>query len=130
MIGEGDITWGLKTNASWLYIDQNTGILSGTPPNDQPGEFWVNVSVDDGLGGQDFSYYTLMIIDFNDDPVITTTPIVSAIEDQPYSIKWLATDQDPVLKIFSWSLHTNAYWLKLDRDYLNGTPENSDVGNY
>jgi hypothetical protein len=53
------LTWILATNASWLSIDAGTGILSGTPASS--GTFWVNVTVSDGNGGVDWSYFNLTV---------------------------------------------------------------------
>ena len=40
--------------------------LSGTPQTVNVGRFWVNVSVDDGNGGKDWSNYTLAVLFDND----------------------------------------------------------------
>ena len=60
--GQGTITWHLKTNASsWLKIDPMTGIVKGTPGNDQVGTHFVNVSVDDGNEGWGWTNFTLIL---------------------------------------------------------------------
>ena len=57
--GQGTITWHLRTNAtSWLFINSSTGYLSGKPANEDVGKYYVNVSVDDGNGGWDYSNFT------------------------------------------------------------------------
>jgi hypothetical protein len=60
---QGIITWSLKTNATtWLNIDSTTGVLSGTPMDLDMGSYWVNVSVDDGIGGTDSTNFTLIVL--------------------------------------------------------------------
>ena len=67
---EGDtLTWSLDTNATFLSIASDTGVLSGTPVNADVGSYWVNVSVDDGNDGYDFSNFILTVINVNDPPV-------------------------------------------------------------
>jgi hypothetical protein len=126
--GSGNVTWKLDTDASWLEVNKTTGVLFGTPPNNQPGTHSVKVTVFDGNGGTDFRTFTITVTDINDDPVITTSPQVTCPEDVLYYVLFTATDADPVTTVFSWSLDTNASWLTLDGSYLHGTPDESQVG--
>jgi len=45
------LTWSLVTNAGFLSIESNSGVLSGTPYNYDVGIYYVNITVDDGNGG-------------------------------------------------------------------------------
>ncbi|MCK5560002.1 MAG: hypothetical protein KAJ51_05390, partial [Thermoplasmata archaeon] len=126
--------WSMDTNAtSWLDIDSITGIISGRPSNDDVGEYWVNVSVDDGDSGLDFSNYTLIVLNVNDPPEITTEDVLEAPVNKLYEVDYNATDIDsPQLKL-KWSVYTNATsWLEMDYDtgVLSGTPIISDLGWY
>ena len=67
---QGNITWHLATNATWLSINTTTGILNGTPTNDDVGVHSVNVSVSDGNGGWDGTDYYLSVNNVNDPPVL------------------------------------------------------------
>jgi hypothetical protein len=59
---QGPLTWNLDTNATtWLGIDSVTGELSGTPTNLHVGSYWVNISIDDGNGGTDSTYFILTV---------------------------------------------------------------------
>jgi hypothetical protein len=58
----GTPTWSLKTNATFLSIVPETGVLSGTPTNADVRSYYVNVSVSDGNGGSDYSNFTLTVI--------------------------------------------------------------------
>jgi len=68
------LTWSLVTNAGFLSIDPDTGVLSGTPENSHVGSYYVNVSVDDGNGGSDFSNFTLVVSNVNDPPNAPSNP--------------------------------------------------------
>jgi parallel beta-helix repeat protein len=60
------LSWYLNTNASFLSIVLSTGVLSGTPTNADLGTFWVNVTVDDGNGGTDWTNFTLTVDNVNE----------------------------------------------------------------
>ncbi len=124
--------WILSTNASWLNLDDSTGVLSGTPTNNDVGTYWVNVTVDDWNEGIDRHNFTLTVINVNDPPYITTTDVTTATEDELYSVDYNATDIDPTFDILSWSLVTNAEWLSINSitGMLTGTPTNDDVDTF
>jgi hypothetical protein len=128
--GQGNIVYSLLTNATWLNLDQISGLLSGTPDNSHVGWYWVNVSVVDGNGGSDFRNYSLTVEDVNDPPVITTSNLEYSSEDFSYSVDYNFTDVDDDSVI--WQLITNASWLFLHplTGELSGTPRNDDVGWY
>ena len=56
--------WELKTNATWLNIDEN-GKLYGTPTKNDIGSYWVNITVIDNGTPQlfDYSNFTLTVVD-------------------------------------------------------------------
>ncbi|MEW5936266.1 MAG: putative Ig domain-containing protein [Candidatus Thermoplasmatota archaeon] len=61
---DGDtLTWSISYTDTdgWLTINPGTGVLSGTPDNSDVGTWIVNVTVDDGNGGIDWSNFTLVI---------------------------------------------------------------------
>ncbi len=125
--------WSLDTNAtSWLDIDSTTGIISGIPINNDVGEYWVNVSVDDDDKGLTFNNFTLIVLNVNDRPEIITEDELLANVNILYMVDYNATDIDRPLSQFTWSLNTNATWLDLDSStgVLSGTPTNSDLGWY
>ena len=130
---EGIITWHLKTNASgWLSINSSTGYLAGTPLNKDVGKYYVNVSVDDENGGWAYSNFTLMVVNINDAPVITSKDNGTAYQDIPYSVQYTAQDVD-IGDVLTWNLETNAgNWLHINSitGLLSGTPTNDDVGTY
>jgi hypothetical protein len=127
--GQGTITWSVSSDThDWLEIDHTTGILSGTPSNRHVGGAWVNVTVRDDHNGIGWKNFTLTVNNTNDVPVITTTDVLNATEDKPYSVTYQASDEDGDTII--WSITSDATWLDLDTatGELSGTPTNDDVG--
>ncbi len=117
--------WVINTNASWLTIDNLTGLIEGTPTNDDIGSYWVNVTAFDGNGAWDTHNFTLNAINvplmiMNEDVNITQ-------EDNWYSVTYVATDTGTGI---TWSMTTGTDWLNFDPDNrtLYGIPDNWDVG--
>jgi hypothetical protein len=123
----------METDAdAWLVLNGTTGNLTGTPINVDVGSYYVNITVDDGNGGTDFSNFTLAVANVNDGPGITTNDVGTATEDVLYSVDYNATDVDAG-DVLTWSLKTSAgAWLKMNATsgVLSGTPANADVGSY
>ncbi len=67
---QGEIIWQMTTDAVWLNFNTSTGVLNGIPENEDVGSYTINISVDDGNGGHDFTEFVLRIIDVNDPPAI------------------------------------------------------------
>ena len=122
------LTFSLSTDAAWLSLDQD--YVNGTPTNEDVGVYWVNITVEDGNEGYDHLNFTLEAVNVNDPPVIITVPVTSVLQDELYSLRLEAYDIDPTDDVLTFSLSTDAAWLSLDQDYVNGTPTNEDVGVY
>jgi hypothetical protein len=124
--------WEFESNASWLNFDLILGKLNGTPGNDEVGPYWVYIAVNDTMDIV-FTNFTLIVVDVNDDPLITTIDVKQAIEDEFYEVDYDASDIDSALGNQLWSFETNATaWLNISSTsgILNGTPGNIDVGEY
>lgn len=128
----GNLTWSIQTNCSFLEIDEDTGVLSGLPTNSDVGIYWVKVTVRDNQSNQDHRYFNLTVKNVNDDPEILSQDILLAVEDDPYYKDYKVDDIDPTNDKMIWEVHTNASFLKIDKDTgeLTGTPTNDDVGWY
>jgi len=126
--GEGNVTWNLDTNANWLNQNSSSGVLYGNPTNLDVGSHNINVSFDDGNGGEDFQNFILEVL--NTIPAITTQNIVEIYQDEEYFNDYNSTDDGQ--GSIAWSLTTNAKWLSINSNtgVLNGTPKNDDVGIY
>jgi hypothetical protein len=129
----GNQLWAFDTNATeWLNISSTSGILNGTPGNDDVGEYWVNVSVNDNEGGIDFSNFTLNVLNVNDDPEIIQRDLLITSAGELYEIDYEATDIDSPIEKQIWSLDTNATWLQINSSsgLLSGIPTKDDIGWY
>ncbi len=129
--GQGETSWSLDTNALFLSMDESTGLLNGTPDNDDVGTWWVDVHVKDGNGGTANSHFTLEVTNTNDPPLINTTDVTDINEDELYLVVYNATEVD-VDDELVWSMSTNASWLRwgTSNNTLYGLPDNGDVGTY
>jgi len=131
--GQGDIEWtALCNNGSWLTMNRTTGVLSGIPLNEHVGPHLVTVRVMDGKGGEDKFNFTITVSNTNDPPELTTKNVSTALEDQLYLVKYVATDEDIGDSLY-WMMHTNATsWLNWQstNTTLLGTPRNADIGQY
>ena len=118
-------TWQHQTNASWLQFDNETGILNGTPKNNDVGTYSVKVIVDDGNGGQSSTSFTLTVI--NTPPEIITEDINFAYKNVEYYNDYNSSDDE--FGNTTWELETNATWLFIDHEkgILSGTPGQNDV---
>jgi len=123
------VTWSMDTNASsWISIDPCSGLLSGTPGNEDVGSYWIEVTVADDYGNQTSRNFTLTVMNVNDPLEIVTDDVEEAVEDANYSVKYEGDDID--VDSLTWSLNTNATWLSMTNNHLYGTPTNDDVGTY
>lgn len=125
---DNNFHWYLYTDAEWLSMDELTGVLYGTPDNNDIGSYQVNVTVKDRVSTEDRSSFTLEVM--NTPPSILNKDVLKATEDQPYNVHY-SCDDDGQGDI-TWSMTTDASWLKLDpaSNNLTGAPGNEDVGTY
>jgi len=67
--------WLLDTDASWLFLDDYTGVASGIPGHTAMGTYWVNVSVFDLDGFSDWIRYEIVVFRINVPPeVVISSP--------------------------------------------------------
>ncbi len=120
---DGDILEYSLSGPSWLSLSNN--VLSGTPiqtdVNSSPAQ--VVVSVTDGTVSVSQSF-AIAIANTNDNPVITSIPIITATEDSLYQYTLTATDDDGDSLTYSLS---GPSWLSLSSNVLSGTPSQADV---
>ena len=119
---QGTITWHLNTDASWLHLNDTSGILNGTPQQSDVGNYTVNISVDDGNGGWDFTEFTLRVSDVNDPPIlenfsITPDPVrrgdTSTIYIQPVDPESGTDITEPLVE----AKGPSSDWMKINCSY-------------
>jgi len=119
----------------WLSFTDNgdgTGLLHGTPENEDVGTTTVILLVEDIAGAKGNQEFELTIINTNDAPEITSTPVEEVFEDTSY--EYLITSTDPDIgDSFTFTSNNSLDWLDLIDNgdgtaLLAGTPVNENVG--
>ncbi len=125
-----ELTWNYTTSASWLGFNKTSLVISGIPGNDDVGKYWMNITVEDGRGGEDSINITLIVENLNDAPTIVTTELPMARIDVAYLFELKAVDIDPTNDTLSWSISPDLTWLSINSTtgVLSGTPTEDDTG--
>jgi len=122
----------------WLSFDAATRTFSGTPANGDVGTWTVEVTANDGFGGEVIDTFVITVANTNDVPTITDPiPDQNATEDAAFNFVFVANtfnDQD-VGDVFTYTAQLAGggalpAWLVFDSGTraFSGTPTNSDVG--
>jgi hypothetical protein len=123
--GQGTMNWSLIEGPVWMSMNATTGTVSGIPENDDVGFDFIKVSVNDGNGGVDELSYFLVVDDDNDPPVLITDSLPNGTRGVPYWFLLSADDMDFKNEILTFSISSNATWLRIDgySGRLSGTPD-------
>jgi len=135
------------SNAGFIHIDNNVGIISGKPNNNDVGFYYINLIAITNGGTKDQINFTLEVINTNDPPLISlynmtlyndtivtmwpsSNPLVAKV-GKIYSYYFNATDPD-VNDTINWSLNTNASFLHIKKEtgLLYGLPLPTHIGKY
>jgi hypothetical protein len=134
---DGDnLIYSLTQNPSWLSINSQTGLLSGTSPEvSSDYSYAITIMVSDGKDSATQSYSLLVknVLEppVNNVPVITSSPVTQVNEKQAYFYQVTASDADGDNLIYS--LTQNPSWLSINSQtgLLSGTsPEVSSDYSY
>ena len=109
------LTWTIDGNASFISIDATTGLLSGTPTNNDVGDHWAEVTVTDAAGTGDMAGFVLSVQNVNDPPEILTNDVTVCEPDDIYAVQYVAMDIDPDHDALVWGLETNATFLSIQQ---------------
>jgi len=122
-------TWSFATNATWLKFNTTTGILEGTPTNNDVGTYRVNITVSDGRGGLASHVFDLRVMNVNDPPVFTSTANTTALVGKAYSYQARATDVDKG-DVLEYSLGTAPDGMSVDKStgLVTWTPAKAQGG--
>jgi hypothetical protein len=134
--GQGQTKWSLTTTILWAQFNTTTGVLNGTPGYNDIGTRNITVKVDDHHGAVNSTTLKLVVLNVNDRPNMTNLDVKRAYEEQLYSVKYNATDNDLAYgDNLKWTMRTNAGpWLTFKSELSNlsavleGTPGNNDTG--
>ena len=116
--GGGTFAMQATPAASWLSIDANTGLISGTP--DADGQVVVSVTLDDGTNSTSQEYTLTVEVPYVA-PSITSTAVTTATVAVAYSYQVTFDGTGS----FSISTDITADWLSIDATtgLLSGTPD-------
>jgi uncharacterized protein (TIGR03790 family) len=125
------ITYSLDSAPAGMSINSSSGIISWVPAHDQAGlTLEVIVEVTDGelIDTQSFN---VTVTNLNDEPVITSTPITEAVEDESYTYDVDATDVDTG-DVLTYSLDQAPPGMNIDSlsGVISWEPENEHVGDH
>ena len=130
------LTYEAVNKPDWMTVS-SSGLITGTPTNDDVGSHNVTVKVTDTGGASDTKTFTLTVLNTNDAPVIdvgdTTGALADAIDGSSFSHQLSVTDVDVGdSHTFSMSSDKDISWLSLDAEtgLLTGTPDDEQVGVY
>ncbi len=128
------------TLPDWLSLDDKgngTGILFGTPTNEDVGDDHAVELVVTDLGGlSDKQNFTITVKNVNNPPSFTSSEVTAAIEGEVFTYNIVATDPDMIhgdtLTITALTLPD---WLSLEDNgdgiaVLSGIPTNADIGEH
>jgi hypothetical protein len=87
-------------NTTLFDIDAVTGEITFTPINSDVGIYLINITVTDDDGGLDFTVFQLTIINTNDPPHITSSPVTTATESTQYEYSVIVEDDDLLVDPF------------------------------
>lgn len=128
---QDNLSFSITGQPAWATFDATSGTLSGTPDNDDVGDYAnIIISVTDGQQTATLSSFTLTVRNVNDAPIITGTPSLSVRQDETYSFTPQASDEDSTELTFS--ISGQPQWASFDSasGSLSGTPSREDIGVY
>ena len=127
-----DINVSAPTSPDWLTFTpgatgSGTGILSGTPTNDDVGVHDVTIRVNDGTVDVD-QVFQITVNNENDPPTFTSIPVLTATQDVAYSYTAVAEDIDGNTLVYTAPVLPTWLTFTAATQVLSGTPANDDVG--
>jgi len=128
---EGDtLTYSLTQNPSGMTINSSSGLISWIPIQSHVGSQSVTVSVTDGNGGSDAQSFSITVANVNDAPQITSTPVLSATENQLYSYDVNATDAEGDPLTYSLTTSPSGITINAGTGLITWTPTGSQIGTH
>jgi hypothetical protein len=122
-----------ETKPDWLSFNytpgQKSAVLTGTPTNDNVGDNDVVLRVNDGHMTKDQSF-TINVVNVNDPPEITSTPVTGAYVGNLYNYEFTAIDVDNAVITLSAVLKPDWLTFTPETGLLTGTPAQEDKGDH
>jgi hypothetical protein len=117
------LTYSVTKKPAWLNVNLGTRTLSATPVNNNVGSDSVVIKVNDGKVDV-YQRFLLTVINTNDAPDITSTPVATVNEEQPYSYDVEASDVDAGDHLVFSLRSPSPGWLSINAStgLITGTP--------
>jgi parallel beta-helix repeat protein len=127
---DGDLlTYSLSTYPQGMTIDNASGLITWTPTNSQVGDNSVVVLVSDQNGGSETQSFSITVDNSNDAPILFSTPITTATEDEIYVYDVDANDVDTQdTLIYSLTAFPTGMTIDPNSGVITWTPTNAQVG--
>ncbi|VUD61841.1 hypothetical protein TDB9533_02906 [Thalassocella blandensis] len=124
-------TFSITNKPVWASFNTATGVLSGTPANEDVGvSSGIVITVSDSSSATDsLAEFSIEVINVNDAPEISGTPNTKVVQDNAYAFTPAASDVD-VGDTRTFSIINKPSWASFDTTTgaLTGTPGNENVG--
>ncbi len=126
----GDLlTYSLEIFPAGMSIDPVSGLIVWIPDATQVGDNSVIVMVVDSIGLFSTQSFIVSVIDTNDQPFITSTPVTTATENAPYAYDVEATDLDAEdLLTYSLDVFPTGLTINSVTGLIDWTPDATQVG--
>ncbi|MGF1739468.1 putative Ig domain-containing protein, partial [Photobacterium satsumensis] len=128
-IDNDDLTFSIENQPSWVSFNTASGVLSGTPTNDDVGTTSnISIKVSDGTETVSLTAFNLEVVNVNDAPSISGSPATSVNQDAVYSFSPSYSDADS--DDLTFSIENQPAWTNFHpgTGVLSGLPTNGDVG--
>lgn len=116
----------LTKSPAGMLIDQVTGLISWQTNAGQEGTYEVSVHAENRVGSKDQNY-NLVVSPPTASPQITSTPITSAIAEQPYTYNVTATGTPP--PTFALTTSPSGMQINANTGAITWTPTRAQKGN-
>lgn len=110
-----------------MSMNSSTGLITWTPLQTDLGMHSVAILVDDNNGGRAYQSYNLTVANVNDAPVITSSPIISAVEEMQYKYSVEAYDEDNNQLFYSLVVHPQGMAIS-SNGTISWIPNHEQVG--
>jgi hypothetical protein len=124
------LTYSITNKPTWASFNSATGALTGTPTNAHVGVTnAIVITVSDGTLSASLPAFNLTVVNVNDAPVISGTPVISVNQDVAYSFIPTASDSDEGDTLV-YTIVNKPDWASFDvaTGALTGTPVEANIG--
>jgi hypothetical protein len=125
------LTFSIQNQPAWATFSASTGLLSGTPANNQTGTYSnIVISVSDGTQSSALAAFNITVTASSSPPTISGNPPTSVNVGSPYS--FTPTASDPSGKTLTFSIQNQPVWASFNpaNGALTGTPGAANAGTY